>query len=296
LDEWISIVNGKCTNDAGLTTNAASLIVKLDKTAPTDVVLTPSGEEGTNGWFIDNVTIKTTGVDDISGVTCTSDQYQTEETTGAVFNGSCTNGAGLTTNAAPLTVKLDKTPPEVIITTPTDGGKYTFKQTIIANWSASDEISGIDNTKTSGTKPSGSPIDTTLPLGTKYFTVTATDLAGHTTVSKVSYEVTAYTWAGFGPPITISQKDFKKTSTIPVKFQLLDTFRNPVSNAIARLTVNDVPAVASGSSNIGNSFRYDLTGQQYIFNLSTKLLSLGINKLIVTLDDGTTQNWFITLK
>src|SRR5204863_319568 len=84
---------------------------KLDKSAPS-ANLSAAGTSGSNGWYTSNVTVSTTGADDISGPTiCTSDQFQTAETTGVTFNGACTNNAGLTAYASPVSVKLDKTGP-----------------------------------------------------------------------------------------------------------------------------------------------------------------------------------------
>ncbi len=63
---------------------------------------------------------------------------------GTVFNGSCTNGAGLTTNATPLTVKLDKTGPSAALAvtagTPGAHGWYTTDVTVSTN--GADDISG----------------------------------------------------------------------------------------------------------------------------------------------------------
>ncbi|HKS66090.1 MAG TPA: kelch repeat-containing protein, partial [Candidatus Acidoferrales bacterium] len=110
------VFNGSCTNDAGLSANAAPLTIKLDKTGPT-ATLNATGTFGNNGWYTSNVTISTTGSDTISNpTTCTADQTQTTDTTGQTFNGSCTNDAGLKTDATPLTIKRDATPPTVIIT------------------------------------------------------------------------------------------------------------------------------------------------------------------------------------
>ncbi len=136
--------NGSCTNAAGLTTNAAPLTVKLDKTGPTANLAVTAGTAGSNGWYTSDVTIRTTGTDSISGsVTCTLDQFQTAETAGAVFNGSCTNAAGLKTDAAPLTVKLDKTPPTATLSvtagTPGLNGWYTTDVTV--STAGSDSIS-----------------------------------------------------------------------------------------------------------------------------------------------------------
>jgi hypothetical protein len=107
--------NGSCTNDAGLSTNATPLTIKVDKTGPTATLGVSAGTAGANGWYTSNVTVHTSGSDSISGpVTCTADQAQTTETAGAAFNGSCTNNAGLVTNAAPLIVMVDKTAPTAV--------------------------------------------------------------------------------------------------------------------------------------------------------------------------------------
>ena len=112
-----TVFNGACTNDAGLSTDAAALTVKLDKTGPSASLSVIAGTLGLNGWYTSDVTIHTGGADVISdSVTCTADQSQTTETAGQIFNGQCTNGAGLSTPAAPLAVKLDKTAPLITVT------------------------------------------------------------------------------------------------------------------------------------------------------------------------------------
>ena len=155
------VFNGQCTNDAGLSTGATPLTIKLDKTGPSATLAVTVGTLGSNGWYTSDVTVSTTGTDSISSpVTCSDDQYQTSETTGTDFNGHCTNDAGLTTNAAPLTVKLDKTGPSATlsVTAGTLGlnGWYTSDVTVSA--SGTDSISDsvtctIDqyqNTETAG--------------------------------------------------------------------------------------------------------------------------------------------------
>lgn len=138
-----TVFNGSCTNGAGLTTNAEAITVKLDKTAPTNVKLTASGTAGLHGWFTDDITIITSGSDDISGVTCSADQTQATETTGIEFNGSCTNGAGMTTDATPLTVKLDKTGPSaaLAVTAGTAGSNGWYTSEVTVSTSGSDSIS-----------------------------------------------------------------------------------------------------------------------------------------------------------
>ncbi len=116
--ETIGLVfNGSCTNDAGLTTNATALTVKLDKTPPTGVTLIATGTLGLAGWYTSDVTIQTSGSETISNpILCTDIQSLTTDTTGQLFQGSCTNDAGLLANAVDITIKRDATPPAVHIT------------------------------------------------------------------------------------------------------------------------------------------------------------------------------------
>jgi hypothetical protein len=138
-----TIFNGSCTDNAGLETLAEALTIKLDKTAPT-ASLSVTGTEGSNGWYTSNVIVATSGTDATSGATCTADQTQTTETTGETFNGSCRNGAGLTTNATSLTVKLDKSAPVITpVITGTAGTSPWYTSNVDVDWTVEDGISGV---------------------------------------------------------------------------------------------------------------------------------------------------------
>ncbi len=65
---------------------------------------------------------------------------------------------------------------------------------------------------------------------------------------------------------------------------LQDANGKPVTTAKATLTNN------------GGLFRYDASGDLYIYNLSTKGMATGSLTLTVSLDDGTTQSVAVTLK
>jgi large repetitive protein len=165
-DQGPTVVKGHCTNGAGLVTEAAPLTIRIDHSAPSATLVVTGGTVGANGWFTSDVTVATTGSDDVSGpVTCTVDQVVASDTSGTVVTGSCTNGAGLTTAANPLTVKLDETGPSAT-TTPSgtvgDNGWYTSDVTV--STTGSDDISGpvsctatqILSTETTGTTLQGS--------------------------------------------------------------------------------------------------------------------------------------------
>ncbi|MBX4200742.1 PxKF domain-containing protein [Candidatus Parcubacteria bacterium] len=268
---------------AGNTSDPSNLVtVKIDKTGPTANLVVTGGTLGNNSWYTSDVTVSTVGTDAVSSpVVCSADQYQTVETAGVVFNGSCTNDAGLTTNALPLTVMLDKTAPVVTLTTPAINDQFLQNSVVNANWSVSDALSGIDGGSTTATAPNGSPINTST-TGAYVFMVSATDMAGNTTSVSHNYTVYTYVFGGLKAPVSLSMKEFKQGSTIPVKFQVFNSVTGlPVQGPAATLKVNLANAIASGGSNVLNNFRYDATAQQYIYNLSTKSLSVGPNLLNV---------------
>ncbi|MBI4318601.1 MAG: DUF11 domain-containing protein, partial [Chloroflexi bacterium] len=140
--------DGSCTNDAGLTTSAAPLTVKLDKTPPSAALSVTAGTAGTNGWYTSDVTVGTTGSDSISSpVFCTANQTQTADTAGTAFNGSCTNHAGLTTSATPLTVKLDKTAPTTNVNfSVMAGASGIYLPVVKVTLAATDTVSGLGPT------------------------------------------------------------------------------------------------------------------------------------------------------
>ena len=201
-------------------------------------------------------------------------------------------------------VNIDKSAPVVNVDGIIDGAIYILNQSIPVGWSVTDAISGLDNSKTTAAVPSGNPIDT-KSIGTKQFTVSATDNAGNTTTKSITYKV-VYKFGGFLKPINADgSENYKLGSTIPVKFQLTDA--NNISVATARATLfyakvtNNVvgttyEAISKSKDNSGNYFRYD--DDQYIFNLSTKNtgFTTGTYQITIVLDDNTTQTVRITLR
>jgi hypothetical protein len=179
-------VSGNCTNDAGLSAVSTAITVKLDKTPPTNVLLTATGTVGLNSWYTSDVSIKTTGQESISTpLVCTADQSQTTDTIGQAFHGSCTNDAGLAANATDLTIKRDATPPVLTVTfTPDapDGNNGWWKTPggVPYNWTCSDVTSGVDGSYAGGcpTPASG----TTTANGTTHFGGQIRDQAGNLSV------------------------------------------------------------------------------------------------------------------
>ena len=309
-----TVFNGSCTNGAGLTTNAAPLTVKLDKTGPSATLAVTAGTLGANGWYISDVTVSTTGTDSISSpVTCTADQHQTTDTTGTGFNGSCTNNAGLTTNAAPLTIKRDATPPTIAITAPATNGTYVLNAAVASNYSCGDVTSGLASC--SGPVANGASFDTSA-VGSKTFTVNAADAAGNTATATNIYKV-QYATGGQclgSPGHAILQpinadgtSVFKQGSTVPAKFRVCDANGASIGTAGVASNFKLVKALAGTVESTVNedvvsttpdtAFRWDPSAQQWIYNISTKSLNAKATYFyLITLNDGSTIDFSFGLK
>jgi hypothetical protein len=169
-------VSCTATNNAGLQTTA-SVTVKIDKTAPTANLGITAGIAGTNGWYISPVTVQTTGTDSISSpVTCTADQTFNTDTTGVTVNGSCTNDAGLTTNASSLTLQIDQTAPTLTLP-----ANITEEATSAAGAFASFSASSSDNFDPAPTTVCTPASGSFFNFGVTSVNCYATDEAGNTT-------------------------------------------------------------------------------------------------------------------
>jgi len=182
----------------------------------------------------------------------------------------------------------DMTPPVINITTPQDGDIYLLDQIVTAEWSA-DDGNGTGVASESETVP----IDTST-VGEKTFEVTAEDYAKNTATETVNYVV--YGFSGILPPIKPDgTRVFKLGSTIPVKFQLWDADGNPITDAMAEISLQKMEGSSpigdpeegdsTSAATTGNLFRYDDTDDQYIFNLATKNLSTGTWEITITVND-----------
>ncbi len=293
-----AVFTGFCTNDAGLESAVASLTVKLDKTAPTDVKLAvTAGTEGANGWYTSDVKVSTTGSDSVSTpVVCTPDQNQTEETAGAVFTGSCTNDAGLESAVASLTVKLDKTAP--VITLALDPNPIILNGSALFTKVITDGISGVFS-------ESCEAIDNTS-VGSKTVTCTATNTAGLSGGQTLEYSV-VYATGGMclgSPSHAILQpinadgtSVFKQKSTVPAKFRVCDadgvSIGTPGIVTGFKLvkytfgTVSESVDEAVDSTTPDTAFRWSASDQQWIFNISTKTKTAKYTYFYeMTLNDG----------
>jgi hypothetical protein len=153
-------------------------------------------------------------------------------------------------------------------------------------------------------------IQNTLTLGNDYdLTFTGDNLtityqrsgtcdgaAGHAILQPVNTAVSA---------ADASMSVFKAGSTIPLKFRVCDANGNSIGTpgVVTSFTMSATYGVVSGvneaivSTTPDSAFRWDSTGQQWIFNLNTKgLQAPSTQSGIITLNDGSTITFYFGLK
>lgn len=163
--------------------------VSYTVTDATPPVITPTvtGTLGNNGWYTSSVGITWAVADAESTVTsstgCGAVTVSTD-TAGTTYTCSATSAGG--TASKSVTVKRDATKPSASIVTPANGATYSQGQSLTANYSCTDARSGVATC--AGTVANGSSISMSS-TGTRIFSVTATDQAGNSATSTVSYTV-----------------------------------------------------------------------------------------------------------
>jgi hypothetical protein len=280
--EGETVINYFATDRAGNREASKTLVVKIDKTAP-DISADADAGGGTyrpGTWTNRDVTVSFGCADAVSGVSEVTGPV-TLDADGAnqTADGLCTDSAG---NHARLTfgdVDIDKTAPQINLLAPTQGAGYTLGQLAPADYACSDAGSGV--TTCAGTNPVGAPVDT-ASVGTKTFTVQATDRAGNSSGVTVAYTV------GYGVcPLFDQSKAYKSGSTIPVKLRLCDAGGNNLSSESVALTALGAVRLSdyapgqvedSGNANPDDNFRF--ADGKYLFNLKTAGLSTGSYLLV----------------
>jgi DNA/RNA endonuclease G (NUC1) len=164
-----------------------------------------------------------------------------------------------------------------------------------------------------GSVPAGASIDQTSGIfnwtptaaqaGQVYsFGVRVTDTFGDSADQPVSVGV-GHNWSGLLQPVNPNGNSvFKLGSTVTVKFQLTGASA-PITDAVVQLYVAKVTdevvgteeeADSNSNATEGNLFRY--ADGQYVFNLSTKGLTVGTYQLRIDMGDGVQRTVLISLR
>jgi hypothetical protein len=305
------------TSAGGTSAPVTTSPFSIDQTAPT-ISGAPTTSPNGAGWYNGNVTIDWTCGDATSTVaTCPADSTISAEGEDLTASGTAYDVAGNSTTATSSpAVDIDKTPPALNITGAPNGSYDVCAGSLPSrpSFAPTDGLSGLDGSESdSWTTPS-----TASGVGTYTYSAHAQDLADNSTTGGRTYTVT-YGGAFNGPlqPVNADGSSrFKLGSTVPIKFRLM-CGTTAIPNAVAALTVKIVDGnadpgvdevVSTAASTTGNLFRYDTSGQQYIFNLNTKapytnpgtgavtsFVSRGTYQFTINLDDGTTRSFVFQL-
>ena len=193
------------------------------------ITITPSAQPNASGWYVDPaspITLRATGPDGIA--LSFSIDGAAFQPVGGPFPTGGIGGNGIHTvevkgvdgSDAFTSIAIDSSAPAIKITTPADGAVFLAGDVFKADFTCSDAGSGLAANGCAGP----ASVDTTLPSGstgaTKTFTVTAKDVAGHTTAKTVSYNV--WRWTGFFSPVNNLPviNSVNSGQAIPIKFSL----------------------------------------------------------------------------
>ncbi len=176
------IISGTATDNAG-NKASTSITLTMDKTPPS-VRATTSPGPNPKSWNNSNVTVSFVCSDSLSGVaTCPSPVIVSTEGSNQVISGTATDVAGNSSSAS-ATVNVDKTPPSLSITSPTNGATFSTSAITVLG-TVSDSLSGVSTVTCNGTSATllvgafSCPV--TLAIGGNALTVVAFDAAGNST-------------------------------------------------------------------------------------------------------------------
>ncbi len=286
----------------------------IDQTAPAVAYTSATAGSGngpsTTGWYKAPVTATFTGTDTMSGFgesgadtdTKTASSHAGVEGAAVQIQSPAFNDyAGNTTaaNAARESFKIDLTTPTNVAFTGNgvaDGGSYYFGQVPAAptGCSANDALSGVEACLVTG--------NYSTRVGTHTLTATATDNAGNTASSTLTYTVLAWTAKGFYSPINMSSSTSKVWntskggSTIPVKFELFAGSTELTDPAIADMSyrkvscqtgaaADEIETTLTSTNQLG--LRYDSTAGQFIYNWKSPTANaVTCYELKASFDDG----------
>ena len=177
-----------CTATSAGGTATESVTVKRDATPPT-ALANASPPANLNGWHRQNVIVGFAGSDVLSGIaSCDPSVVLSTDGANQSASGRCYDLAGNQSELASASnINIDKTPPDIAITTPTNGATYARRQSLVADYACSDGLSGVLTCV--GTISDGQAINTSKKNKKGRFTVTATDRAGNSRQVTSNYAV-----------------------------------------------------------------------------------------------------------
>ena len=180
------LIEGTVVDGAGATTTVTTT-VNIDKTAPT-IVPNTAPQPNAAGWHKNNVAVNFAADDALSGIDAvTGSTNLALEGADQVLDGTATDRAGNSTNAN-TTISLDSTPPNLVITTPTDGSTVNDPQLTVSG-TVDDPLSGVAgmtcNSVAATVSNDNFSCDLSLNQGPNLIVAQTTDVAGNMTAASI---------------------------------------------------------------------------------------------------------------
>jgi hypothetical protein len=289
------------TDEGGLSADTATATYTIADTGNPTIshALNPAAANG-NGWFDQDVAVTFTCNDAGSGIqSCTGDTTLGEGANQSA-TGTATDWAGNTATNTATGINIDKTLPTVeFVGGPANQGSYYFGSVPAApSCAASDALSGLDGA--CAVTGGGTSV------GIQSYTATATDEAGNTAMTTVTYSVLAWQLKGFYSPVDMNGvwNTVKGGSTVPLKFEAFAASELTSTAAVTSFTqkqvtcpsgsvvIDEIEIVSTG----GTSLRYDATGGQFIQNWATPKKPGTCHVVTMTTQDGSKLTANFTLK
>ncbi len=184
----------RSTDNAGNVEETHSQLIQIDKSLP-KISGEPTTSANDHGWWNNDVGVLFTAEDDISCLDALASQLEfTVTTEGASQSvvGTAVDLAGNSVQATVEGINLDKTQPELTITSPLPQ-TYANTDSLSIVWTAADPLSGIDTqagTLNGTSVANGQPFDLRLmPPGSYTVAVNALDNAGNSIEQSVNFSI-----------------------------------------------------------------------------------------------------------
>jgi hypothetical protein len=275
---------------------------KIDRKAPTITDLGPTAQPNEASWYRTDVTNRFSASDGGSGlepdfVTPFEQSTSGEGVAVTVSSGPVSDVVGNeNTGIASAAFQIDKTAPTVTCDSPAPTYTLNESSPVRVTATVSDSLSGPKEMAV-GAAPDVSTV------GTRTVRLTGEDFAGNTAQADCSYSVGYAEVRLLQPVRSDGTSVFKRNATVPLKFELRDAQGVKVSHEEAQAIADRGGArvflsytggtngspnedVVSTSAHSGTEFRYDEKDGQFIFNLSTRNLTIGSYDVIVKISSG----------
>ncbi len=213
-----------------------SIPVTLSNTA-LSITASVAPQPNAAGWNHSNATVSFMCAGGTPPLTCPAAVVVSTETAGQVVTGTVTDSASHTATVS-VTIKLDKTPPVVNITSPANGSTVSAASQTITG-TVTDNLSGIATLTCNGAaatvNASTFSCAVTLTAGANTITVAATDVAGNAASSALSLTYGVIPTVTFTSPanlsfLSLSPTTVSGTVSDPAATVVINTISAPVAN------------------------------------------------------------------